>query len=597
MRPLIHPAPARAAGPLRGHAADAIAIAVLLAALALVLVTAISSPMKDDVAWLLYVARKWLGGQRLYEDIVEVNPPLIVWIYALPAMVSGWLGVPPKSVSAPFFAAMLLGCAWWTATLLRGQATLFARRLPVFGTIGTVLLLLPGVEFGQREHLLVATALPYIALFARMLHGERENPAAALPAGMLAALGCALKPSYVLAFGVMELVGRRRGGRMIRLASLSAGATLAMYGLGVLVFCPAFLEKAVPLALALYGATDTPLWQILLQSRVLLAGVAVSVLLAASARRTLPAGQTFLADLLLALAAFALAATVSFVLQGKNWFYHELPGATAAVLALLLWGAAMLQTLPRRRLATPAALAPTALAPTALAPAALALAALAGFAWTGAVRLQTWVEAAVEPGLSTEVKLERIVKHEKAKTYIAFSEWIALGFPVVNNTGVTWASRFELHVGAERRTLAGATGRHRPAGMADPPLDHARLRRQLPRPRRGRYPRRHQLRRHTERLRPGFRRGLVPLPPDRRLRRVARAETRRGRMHHTGATPAAAAGHRDGDGAALSNEKARAPPSREGARRAWTPQFKISRQQIEETVVVAIIVIDLRGQA
>src|SRR5208282_5012164 len=100
--------------------ASAIAMAVLLAALVLVLATAITSPLKDDVAWLLYVARKWLGGERLYEDIVEVNPPLIVWIYALPAMVSSWLGVSPKTVSEPMFAALLLGCAWWTAHLLHG---------------------------------------------------------------------------------------------------------------------------------------------------------------------------------------------------------------------------------------------------------------------------------------------------------------------------------------------------------------------------------------------------------------------------------------------------------------------------------------------
>src|SRR5664279_576170 len=84
-----------------------IAMAVLLAALTLVLATAIGSPLKDDVAWLLYVARKWLGGQRLYEDLVEVNPPLIVWIYAVPAALAGWLDVPPKTVSAPFFAAIL----------------------------------------------------------------------------------------------------------------------------------------------------------------------------------------------------------------------------------------------------------------------------------------------------------------------------------------------------------------------------------------------------------------------------------------------------------------------------------------------------------
>ena len=46
---------------------------MLLVTLAFVLATSMLSPLKDDVAWLLYVARKWLSGQRLYEDLVEVN--------------------------------------------------------------------------------------------------------------------------------------------------------------------------------------------------------------------------------------------------------------------------------------------------------------------------------------------------------------------------------------------------------------------------------------------------------------------------------------------------------------------------------------------
>ena len=410
--------------------ASAIAMAVLLAALGLVLATAISSPLKDDVAWLLYVARQWLGGQRLYEDLVEVNPPLIVWIYALPAMLSGWLGVSPKTVSEPFFAALLLGSAWWTADLLHGRAALFARRLPVFGAIGTVLLLLPGIEFGQREHLLAAAILPYLALLARNMRGEPEPPRTAALAGAVAALGCALKPSYVPAFLVLELLGRAHGGQLFRVATLSANITLGLYGLGVLVFCPAFLEHAVPLALALYGGTDTPYWDILRESEVLLAGVTLATGLAFWSRRSLPGEPPFLHTVLTVLAGFALVATVSYILQGKNWFYHQLPAATVTLLALLLWGAAVLHARPRLtfRLAVPAG---------------LVLAALAGFAWSDYDRLQSWVEAAVEPDLATEVKLERLIRREKAHTYIAFSEWIALGFPVVNNTGVTWASRFD----------------------------------------------------------------------------------------------------------------------------------------------------------
>jgi hypothetical protein len=411
-------------------AASMLAMAVLLASLGLVLATALSSPLKDDVAWLLYVARQWLGGQRLYQDIVEVNPPLIVWIYAVPAMVSGWLGISPKTLSALLFAAFPLGCAWWTAQLLHRRAALFARRLPAFGAIGTVLLLLPGIEFGQREHLLVAAALPYLALLARARQGEPEPPVTAFLAGVLAALGCALKPSYVVAFLLVELLARWRGGRLIRIATLSAATTLGLYGLGVLVFCPAFLDNAVPLALALYGGTDSPCWQIVLESRVLLAGVAVTVLLAALSRQTLPDDQPFLRTLLAGLAVFAVAASVSYILQGKNWFYHRLPASTVTLLALLLWGASVLWARPRLTLRLAAM-------------AALALVTLGEFAWSDYGRLRSWVEAAVEPDLSTEVKLERLVKHEKARTYIAFSEWIALGFPVVNDTGVTWASRFD----------------------------------------------------------------------------------------------------------------------------------------------------------
>jgi len=58
-------------------------------------------------------------------------------------------------------------------------------------------------------------------------------------------------------------------------------------------------------------------------------------------------------------------------------------------------------------------------------------------------RLEPQMALAVEPEQGTVVKLERLIRKQKARTYIAFSEWIALGFPVVNNTGVAWASRFD----------------------------------------------------------------------------------------------------------------------------------------------------------
>ena len=80
--------------PFNLRAAISILSAGLLAVvIAIVLFTMLRSPLKDDVAWLLYVARRWLAGRELYVDVVEVNPPLIVWISAIPMQIASWLRI------------------------------------------------------------------------------------------------------------------------------------------------------------------------------------------------------------------------------------------------------------------------------------------------------------------------------------------------------------------------------------------------------------------------------------------------------------------------------------------------------------------------
>ena len=420
---------------LRARSGSVLALAALLTVLALVMTTTIRSPQKDDVAWLLYVARKWLAGQRLYEDLVEVNPPLIVWIYALPSWVANVLDTPPKLIAIPFFAMLVLVSAWWSACLLHGRSVLFAHRVPVFAVIGIILLIMPGVEFGQREHLMTASVLPYLCVMAVWLDNGTVSRRTSIAVGILAGLGCALKPTYALAFILPELIGMIRGRPVLRLQSLSAFFAALLYGGAILLFCPAFLKYAVPLALALYGGTDTAFLDLLYAGRTLLFGVSVASLLWLTSRKRLAARGSFNACLYTILTAFAIGSTVVYVLQGKDWFYHTIPAAMTTVLALVLWS---IEILPRARI--PAiALSWRRLAPSA----AMAGVALMAFATTGLDRMLPWIEEAVEPELSTEVRLEKIIRRENARTYIAFSEWIGLGFPVVNNTGVVWTSRFD----------------------------------------------------------------------------------------------------------------------------------------------------------
>jgi len=408
------------------RAISLISLVILGGALLLVLFATMRTPLKDDIAWLLYVARKWMGGKQLYIDLVEINPPFIIWLSAIPAAVAEWLDITGRIAAMPFFAAIALGCAWWTALLLRGTGPVFSRPVPVFAAIGTVLLLVPGPELGQREHLLIAFSLPYLVILARALRGMPASRREAFISGVLAGLGCALKPRYALAFAAVEVLALMRGLRPWRAQAMGAGLLLVGYSALVVWLYPAYLQRAVPLALALYGATDVSFSTLLWESRLMLLGVVAlaAVALHAYVRR----GEQ--RALLAVLAIYSLAAAAVCVMDGKDWFYHRLPAMIAVALALAVW---LVTELPRT----------WRVGGRAMVPAVLAGLVCFTFAAAAGQRITPRLALAFDPEVSTEAKLQRILKKERANTYIAFSEWIALGFPVVNETEVTWASRFD----------------------------------------------------------------------------------------------------------------------------------------------------------
>jgi hypothetical protein len=439
---------------------NGISLLLLIGVLTVVMFAALRSPLKDDIAWLLYVARRWMAGRELYVDVIEVNPPLIVWISAIPLAISNWLSVNPQFVALPAFAAIVLGCAWWCACLLRPIGGLFAARMPVFAVIGSTLLFIPAADLGQREHLLVAAFLPYLILFARSLApGEAArlpSTAVSLAAGILAALGWALKPQYGLVFVALEIVALRHRMRPWRPAPMAAAAAMVGYVGLVAYACPAYLRHAVPMAMALYGATDVSFLALFKDSAPLLAAEALVVFFWWRDRRDLRVPSY--AFLLQTGMIFAAASTVVCFIDGKDWFYHRLPATVVTVLMLVLWAVATISRrsdwgapgdivwrsvghipwpVPPGR--TPG---PTA-ARTRWAGLIVAAVVVALFCGAAVRRLEPQVQQAVEPKATTVARLEALIRLHHARTYIAFSEWIALGFPVVNNTGVVWASRFD----------------------------------------------------------------------------------------------------------------------------------------------------------
>lgn len=328
------------------------------------LAVVLAPPMNHDVAGLLSFTARWLDGEALYRDLLEVNPPLIFLLNAPAVLLGRWLPGGPVMAFQLLFAAGCGGAAWAAARAWPGGAL---ARASAGGAL-PVLVLLPGYAFGQREHIMLVLALPYLVQAARRAAGER--PPGRLAAAAVAALGFALKPHFLLLPAAVEalLLARRGRGAAWRdpVPWAMAAVWLGYAGLVALAF-PDYLRVMLPWAAGGYfGVNHVGWWDIVASPRLLPPVLALALLAWPAWRsgRALPQ----------VLVAAGLAAAVAAAAQGKGFPYHALPAQLLAVLAALALAQAWLE----RALPRPAANRRQAAAASAWALGLLGLAGLLG---------------------------------------------------------------------------------------------------------------------------------------------------------------------------------------------------------------------------
>lgn len=167
-------------------------------------------PLLPDSSWLLWIAGRWLDGATLYRDVFDINPPLAIWLHAPVVWIARLTQVPVATV---FRMAVLFWCGGCLALfdgLLRRGAQAAWRRRTALTAAAAIVLVLPGPFFGQREHLLLAAALPWAGLLAcrRELADVPRRLGGA--AAVLLALVIALKPTHVGLWVALPLLAWHR---------------------------------------------------------------------------------------------------------------------------------------------------------------------------------------------------------------------------------------------------------------------------------------------------------------------------------------------------------------------------------------------------
>jgi len=315
--------------------------AALVAGLIWIAVTQLP-PLNADAAAILQFAQRMLEGERLYLDLIDINPPLIFWLSAGLVAIGNVAGISATT-------SLITGIQLLILVSLLASARLFARSqisqqavtrllLPLAAIL--MLCVYPGQSFGQREHLLLILILPYTTLALLQSEGQAVGRAWQVGAGLAALTGICLKPHFaalpalIEASVLIELGWRRWSGTLAPWIFLLGGA--AYIALAWIIH-PAYFTDILPMATSHYGTTSIgTLPHLLLGEQLppLLLGLAGLLLLG---WRTDPKHGA--ARLLIAL---VLGATLAALLQWKDWSYHFLPAralmlmAGAAVVGVLL---------------------------------------------------------------------------------------------------------------------------------------------------------------------------------------------------------------------------------------------------------------------
>lgn len=329
------------AGRLLSHVGDGLARTPVVVAL-IAVVFAMSAALRlafhlnQDSYWLLVAARRMLDGAALYREILEVNPPLIVWLSVPAVLTADTVGIGEDSALLIFVLMLAAISLWLVSLVLRRIPGLGAREQGALLVAAAIaLVLLPGRDTAQREHLLLIFVLPYVLLAGARAAAVRYPTSFAATVGVFAAVGFCLKPYFLLIPLALELliaVRRRSIPAAFRPETLMVGFGVLSYVGAVAWLAPDYYRIMVPIGLEIYNQTYTDSLGYVLKRAASSLAVAATILV------FVPRFKGPRLDLLLAFMTAAAAQFAIFAIQSKGWHYQLVPALGLLFMAIAIVG-------------------------------------------------------------------------------------------------------------------------------------------------------------------------------------------------------------------------------------------------------------------
>ena len=399
------------------------ALAILLAASGWV---AQSTTLNHDSGWYLQATRMLLEGGQLYQDIIEINPPVAFVLHVPPVWLGHVLGVSPIDL---FLAWIFVAIG---ASLVLCHVVI--RRLPLatYERTGLLAAVLAGLVLGswqglgQREHFLMIFTLPYLFLAVARASQVNVRWPIAVTIGTLAAIGFALKPHFLLIPLAIEIylrVIRPAKASFLRPETGTVALGFTACWAATAVFTPLYFSRIVPWALTTYDSYSASIPDVLWNGETILLPAAILVY----ARLRRPGVLRIVIEIsLLTAACYWLVQLIQF----KGFPYHRFPVRTTLIVAacaclLAVFSAGRFSAGSDRRRRLP------------LAAASMLLVLTLGWVVDQGTYKNRFIAAGL-PVMQSQAK-------SGVRTIYVFSSNVWQAFPAANYAGLRSISRYPTH--------------------------------------------------------------------------------------------------------------------------------------------------------
>ncbi len=213
----------------------------------------------SDKSWLLFSAGQLLDGKILYKDVFETNPPLVIWLFTLPVVLSRMSGIADYHVLSLLTIFLVATVVWISVRLLRFHPAFeSSRRCQNFHMLllAAILIYWPNtLYFADRDYLFVVCVFPYMLRCMPSLSRVVLPRYLSVTVGALAALGFCIKPHCLALFIIVQclvLIKERSLRNLFRLENWLVGFAWALYVLVIYSLVPEYYHTILPMALAAY---------------------------------------------------------------------------------------------------------------------------------------------------------------------------------------------------------------------------------------------------------------------------------------------------------------------------------------------------------